>query len=301
MAVNLTRPLESALLPPSVRRQCDALPALQDFELVHHIGGPCFAHGLALYPLPPLASGAAAGPLPAGVRRIGNQGGCWIGGEIAAVCQAAAAQPGWKASGSSGAEKPRLQLYWGDARWSRTQLLGELARGNWGMCRAAWHDVFGAPGSPPPPLLADPFAAGPAGGASCWAALQAADPPRLVFAAASEMTAGFSSGSDSGDDDGGGGGGGGGEQEEAAAAEAAAVEEAGLAVQREELRARVLAQTAAEAARQAALAAEAVGGRGGKRGAGSQDGKPEDGKPEGEREEGGGGGAVAKRRREGAP
>ena len=300
MAVNLTRPLESALLPPSVRRQCDALPALQDFELVHHIGGPCFAHGLALYPLPPLASGAAAGPLPAGVRRIGNQGGCWIGGEIAAVCQAAAAQPGWKASGSSGAEKPRLQLYWGDARWSRTQLLGELARGNWGMCRAAWHDVFGAPGSPPPPLLADPFAAGPAGGASCWAALQAADPPRLVFAAASEMTAGFSSGSDSGDDDGGGGGGGG-EQEEAAAAEAAAVEEAGLAVQREELRARVLAQTAAEAARQAALAAEAVGGRGGKRGAGSQDGKPEDGKPEGEREEGGGGGAVAKRRREGAP
>ena len=31
--------------------------------------------------------------------------------------------------------------FWGDAQWSRTQLLGELARGNWGMCRASVSDL----------------------------------------------------------------------------------------------------------------------------------------------------------------
>lgn len=35
--------------------------------------------------------------------------------------------------------------FWGDARWSRTQLLGEVARGHWGMCRAFPRDVHAAP------------------------------------------------------------------------------------------------------------------------------------------------------------
>ena len=35
--------------------------------------------------------------------------------------------------------------FWGDARWSRTQLLGEIARGHWGMCRAYARDVHAAP------------------------------------------------------------------------------------------------------------------------------------------------------------
>jgi hypothetical protein len=29
----------------------------------------------------------------------------------------------------------RVYVFWGDARWSRAQLLGEIARGHWGLCR----------------------------------------------------------------------------------------------------------------------------------------------------------------------
>mmetsp|Transcript_18962 Transcript_18962/g.48325 ORF Transcript_18962/g.48325 Transcript_18962/m.48325 type:complete len:90 (+) Transcript_18962:264-533(+) len=35
-----------------------------------------------------------------------------------------------------------VHVFWGEARWSRTQLLGELARGSWGMCRAEASDLF---------------------------------------------------------------------------------------------------------------------------------------------------------------
>ena len=37
---------------------------------------------------------------------------------------------------SNGRGAAQLRIHWGDARWSRTQLLGEIARGSWGMCRA---------------------------------------------------------------------------------------------------------------------------------------------------------------------
>ncbi|CAD7931385.1 unnamed protein product [Amoebophrya sp. A25] len=33
-------------------------------------------------------------------------------------------------------KKARVLCIWGDARWSRTQLLGEVARGSWGLCHA---------------------------------------------------------------------------------------------------------------------------------------------------------------------
>jgi len=35
-----------------------------------------------------------------------------------------------------------VMAFWGDAQWSRTQLLGELARGNWGMCRASVSELI---------------------------------------------------------------------------------------------------------------------------------------------------------------
>ena len=31
--------------------------------------------------------------------------------------------------------KINMFIFWGYAGWSRTQLLGEIARGGWGMCR----------------------------------------------------------------------------------------------------------------------------------------------------------------------
>ena len=51
---------------------------------------------------------------------------------------------GGDSSGSAPGSRPlgaRVMCFWGDAQWSRTQLLGELARGHWGLCRAAVPDV----------------------------------------------------------------------------------------------------------------------------------------------------------------
>ena len=58
----------------------------------------------------------------------------------------------------------RVLAFWGDAQWSRTQLLGEIARGHWGLCRASVAE-----------LTADV--------PERWAALT----PRLVFAPETEM------------------------------------------------------------------------------------------------------------------
>lgn len=44
-----------------------------------------------------------------------------------------------------------VHVVWGDAQWSRTQLLGEIARGHWGLCRASVAEIAapaaGAPAS----------------------------------------------------------------------------------------------------------------------------------------------------------
>ena len=42
--------------------------------------------------------------------------------------------------------RPRVLIYLGDARWTRTQLLGELARGGWGMTKGRLTDVFSTGG-----------------------------------------------------------------------------------------------------------------------------------------------------------
>ncbi|KAL1519218.1 hypothetical protein AB1Y20_003477 [Prymnesium parvum] len=39
----------------------------------------------------------------------------------------------------------RVFCFWGDAQWSRTQLLGEIARGHWGLCRASVAEITTPP------------------------------------------------------------------------------------------------------------------------------------------------------------
>lgn len=43
-------------------------------------------------------------------------------------------------------DKPAVLAFWGDAQWSRTQLLAELARGHWGLCRASVADFIATSG-----------------------------------------------------------------------------------------------------------------------------------------------------------
>ena len=61
----------------------------------------------------------------------------------------------------------RVLVFWGDARWSRTQLLGELAKGDWGLGRAGVRQLTVEP-------------------ASCWTDIYSTG--RLAFAPVSEMT-----------------------------------------------------------------------------------------------------------------
>lgn len=145
----------------------------------HYLGGPCHPHrptGLAVLSATPMD--AVAG-LNVGVG--GTQGGLWVTGDLDDVAAAARAD-----AQRSGAATATVDAFWGDARWSRTQLLGEIARGSWGLCRAELTDLATAA---PPPTAAEPTAAPAAPLRHLgWRDLVDADPPRLIYAMKSEMT-----------------------------------------------------------------------------------------------------------------
>jgi putative AlgH/UPF0301 family transcriptional regulator len=57
-------------------------------------------------------------------------------GNLEAASEAEAPRPG----------RGKVLVFWGDAQWSRAQLLGEIARGSWGMCRAGVSELLASPG-----------------------------------------------------------------------------------------------------------------------------------------------------------
>lgn len=123
--------------------------------LEHYLGGPCIPFrptGLALMRDPnnpevqatlTVTDHVALGPLP-GVVGTGDggapegsageweDGGRWISGDLAVVCALVRRE-----TARRGGTHAAVRAVWGDARWARAQLLGEIARGHWGMCAAA--------------------------------------------------------------------------------------------------------------------------------------------------------------------
>ena len=73
-------------------------------------------------------------------------------------------QTRWSSLQVLGDGAPVVHCVWGDAQWSRTQLLGEIARGHWGLCHASVAEMLAPP-------------------TERWAALDG----RLVFAPETEM------------------------------------------------------------------------------------------------------------------
>ena len=175
----------------------DAAPSAADapvdavaIGLEHYIGGPCLTFrptGVALlreagHPrvsaaLEAATGGVALGPTPGQQGSVGGSaadaaqdgwedGGRWVSGDLSTVCALVRHEVG-RRGGTSGS----VRVVWGDARWSRAQLLGELARGHWGMCSAAVHDVFATESGP-----------------AQWEALVACENERIVYAPRSEMT-----------------------------------------------------------------------------------------------------------------
>ncbi len=117
-------------------------------QLCHFIGGPCY----------PTRSTALCLVRHMGIAEINSkfehvqtilewksgdgcatESGCLVNGCLSELYVVAVHEA--LASEGSQACIP-IHIYWGDARWSRTQLLGELARGSWGMCKAEGMDAI---------------------------------------------------------------------------------------------------------------------------------------------------------------
>ena len=172
--------------------------------LTHFLGGPCLSFrptGLALLrepgnPAVVEATTSADADVVLGPDLSGSNGGSdapadedegsgrWVSGDLSTVCALAHAE-----AARRHLTVADVKVIWGDARWARAQLLGELARGHWGMCAASVHDVFTHEGEH-----------------DQWAALVARENERVVYAPRSEMTEdhedeGEDEGMDEGEDD----------------------------------------------------------------------------------------------------
>ena len=176
-----------------------------DVAVLHYIGGPCgddeisccvvaggtecgwtIVDGLAdaielahqrAYPRHEAVQGAVRGGMS--VRLMGLQSRADLNGEVGIALRFSEASGRWLVrlkDGDGKQLKPDnlapisltagvVHCVWGDAQWSRTQLLGEIARGHWGLCRASIAEIAAPP-------------------SERWAALDG----RLVFAPETEMT-----------------------------------------------------------------------------------------------------------------
>eukprot|EP00756_Hemistasia_phaeocysticola_P010324 Hpha_TRINITY_DN15008_c2_g21::TRINITY_DN15008_c2_g21_i1::g.123942::m.123942 len=172
IAVNLTRQMDlPAFLAAEV--QAAIAPHTDKVTLRHFLSGPCAQTQCTAIGFLQAThiDEVAAHKVQVG----GTQGGLWVVGELPNVVEIAVAD----LERRDGA-KVLIKCCWGSARWSRTQLLGELARGHWGMCRAEAADVFPAEAIKTGPGAAteDPT--------ELWESIETAG--RLVYAPKSEMT-----------------------------------------------------------------------------------------------------------------
>eukprot|EP00927_Polykrikos_kofoidii_P050417 TRINITY_DN44333_c0_g1_i1.p1 TRINITY_DN44333_c0_g1~~TRINITY_DN44333_c0_g1_i1.p1 ORF type:complete len:496 (-),score=67.72 TRINITY_DN44333_c0_g1_i1:6-1349(-) len=77
------------------------------------------------------------------IELVSDDAGALVSGSLASLLAVAAEDVARRPSGSTA--NPTVVLAWaGFAQWSRAQLLGELARGSWGWCRARCADVSDA-------------------------------------------------------------------------------------------------------------------------------------------------------------
>ena len=124
-------------------------------------GGGVLARALELAHLRASSRSDAQGPVCGGqtVRLCGLQARPELNGEIGLAMRFAEGAGRWLVmlrNGEGKKLKPanlqplegeggRVLCFWGAAQWSRTQLLGELARGHWGLCKASVAELISPP------------------------------------------------------------------------------------------------------------------------------------------------------------
>jgi putative AlgH/UPF0301 family transcriptional regulator len=145
VAVNLTRACEP-VNKDTVKRAVSSVTAkyrgAERVQITHFAGGPCESDDITCCIV------------------LGGGGRGWtILKDLSDAVESACSLEG---------EPGHVFVFWGEARWSREQLLGEIAQGNWGLCRANIGDLAAAP-------------------SKCWANMGT----RLVFAPVNVMTASY--------------------------------------------------------------------------------------------------------------
>jgi len=181
VAVNITRQIDEGDLPGGVEAMGRATGV---DKVVWHLGGPCMDESITSIALLHATHPDEIRDNP-NVAVGGNQGGLWVVGSIEHVGKVAVDDAMRRGEPSA------IKSFLGTARWSRTQLLGELARGGWGMGRAEACDGF--------PLEAVVNTAANAGGGQSlppdgfpkhdelWSSLVHEGSQRLVYAPENEM------------------------------------------------------------------------------------------------------------------
>lgn len=159
-AVNLTK--ELGHVSPFRKARCAAIVGNRKVFIRHFDGGPC--NGLHAFSCMRFVTKEAA--LEGGAKILDQQAGdrpgsphvLVISGTLSDIVDLA--HKDWEMEnqrrGICSRPEPELakrmvHLAWGDGHWSRTQLIGEIARGGWGMCKFSASDVFETPTSPTPP------------------------------------------------------------------------------------------------------------------------------------------------------
>eukprot|EP00747_Dinoflagellata_sp_TGD_P042643 gnl/TRDRNA2_/TRDRNA2_142201_c0_seq1.p1 gnl/TRDRNA2_/TRDRNA2_142201_c0~~gnl/TRDRNA2_/TRDRNA2_142201_c0_seq1.p1 ORF type:complete len:453 (+),score=73.61 gnl/TRDRNA2_/TRDRNA2_142201_c0_seq1:38-1396(+) len=204
----LAKAPKSSLVREAVKGACARYPGCDRVEVTHYSGGPCDPTNISCCIVPGGSSGWTVvrnlcdalelahrnamrdaeqkDPEFAGgqVRLKGLQGKnrLRLNGEVAFAVRFLAGVGRYLVRLRNGVAKQlrpanlealgdaygRVYAFWGEACWSRTQLLGEIARGHWGLCRASVADL-----ATPAPQR--------------WEALCS----RLAFAPVTEMTESF--------------------------------------------------------------------------------------------------------------
>lgn len=208
VAVNLSRPLDLAALNRNMLRArqraafraaeqsvlCEREQSELSVQISHFVGGPCEEEKVAACIIvtennyivvqeeacleAALSSAEELAALTSEERNEGGSATAAVGMvSESTLGQPAAAAPKRRrlapeAGEAQAAAGPvRVFVYWGYAGWSRCQLMGEIARGSWGLCKANPEDVVSRTPS------------------QVWQEVY----PRLVFAPHSEMSESYTS------------------------------------------------------------------------------------------------------------
>lgn len=174
----------ASMVQEAVAAVCARYRGAARVELTHFIGGPCdegelvtcivLGGGGCGWTVVPELQGAIELAFTRAVRRLEAQGdisggqtvrlralrtAAHLNGEIGIALRFAEGSRRWLVRLRDGEGKQlrpenleglegeggRVLCFWGDARWTRAQLLGEIAKGDWGLCRANVGDLAASP------------------------------------------------------------------------------------------------------------------------------------------------------------